>query len=169
MNSKAMHVIFSLQTHTTVQTSILKTDMKYSIIKVIKNDWPSLAAFIGLPITWTIFTFFPLLKKSSQDISFLFPLILTFFLVFVLTWRILRIKRLFDGRNIIAGTINHIVIVKDRGRLEFSFNYNGSTISSWMPVHKTKEVLYFESGTPVTVAFNPDKPTDAIVLDLFTK
>jgi hypothetical protein len=143
--------------------------MKYSIVKIIKNDWPSLAAAVGIPIVWGIHVIFPLIIRKSHGLPVLFPAVVTLLLLSLLYWRISRIARLFASGNTVTGKVTGLYIVKDRGRLEFSFEHNGTAISSWIPVHQTKQVLSFTDGTPVTVAYDGEHPTRAIIMELFAK
>lgn len=143
--------------------------MKYSLGKIILNDWPALAASLGLPIIWAIHFLFPLLKNTTHALSVWFPVTGSVCLLLVLAWRIRRVTWLFTSGVETRGGVINLSIVKDRGRLEFSFTHAGSTIHSWMPVHKTRMVLALKPGAEIDVLYDRNRPAYAIVKTLFSK
>lgn len=88
-------------------------------------------------------------------------------LIIWLAWRISRIAKLFAYGKLTVGKVTDLRIAKDRGRLEFEFEYHGKSISTWSPIHKTKPVLSLTPGTAIEVLFDTSCPTRAIVKDLY--
>ena len=141
--------------------------MKFSYFKLLSTDWPALAASIGIPIIWAIYFIFPLLQHSAIPLPIWFPSGISVALIIWLVWRIIRIARLFADGQLATGIITDLVLAKDRGRLEFTFEYQGKQVSSWMPIHQTKAVLSLTRGTTVEVLFDRNQPNRAIVKHLF--
>ena len=141
--------------------------MRYSIIKIITNDWPALAASLGIPIIWAIHFAFPYISKAEQQISLLLPSVVTVSLAGILAWRVKRVAWFFNNGVAVSGRVVILRIVKDRGRIEFTFNHQGSNISAWSPIHKTKKVLSLAPGTNIEVLFDAEKPTRAIIKELY--
>ncbi|MFP5402497.1 MAG: hypothetical protein ACLGH1_11190 [Gammaproteobacteria bacterium] len=141
--------------------------MKISLRKVFSTDWPALAASVGIPIIWVIHFVFPHLQESALPLSLWFPVSLSGALIFWLFWRIGRVAKLFAHGQLAVGRITHLRLAKDRGRLEFEFEYQGKPISTWSPVHQTKAVLSLTPGTVVEVLFDTSRPTRAIVRHLY--
>lgn len=142
--------------------------MKYSIRKVLSTDWPTLAASFGIPIIWVIHFGFPYLQQTALPLPLWFPVTISAALIIWLVWRISRVAKLFAHGQLAVGEVTQLSITKDRGRLEFEFEYQGKPISTWTPVHKTKAVLSLTPGTVVEVLFDTSRrPTRAIVKHLY--
>lgn len=141
--------------------------MKYSLRKVLSTDWPALAASFGIPIIWVIHFWFPYLRQTALPLSLFFPITISVALIIWLLWRVSRVAKLFAHGQLAVGKVTHLRIAKDRGRLEFEFEYQGKPISAWTPIHKTKAVLSLTPGTVVEVLFDTSRPTRAIVKHLY--
>lgn len=141
--------------------------MKYSLRKVISTDWPTLAATLGIPIIWAMHFGFLYLRPTVLPLPIWFPVAISAGLIAWLVWRIRRVARLFAHGQVISGRVTYLSIAKDRGRLEFAFEYQGKLISTWTPVHKTKAVLALAPGAMVEVLFDTSHPTRAIVKHLY--
>ncbi len=143
--------------------------MKPSVRAIIWNDWPALAGAVGIPIVWAIFMALPILKYQDQDaFSFFVPFaaIVSLALGGLLLWRVKRIIYLFEHGIEVPGQVAWLQIVRDRGRLEFQYEFNGELIQAWVPVHKSKRVMSFTVGQAVRVLLHPITST-AIVKDLY--
>lgn len=143
--------------------------MKYSLHKLVWNDWPALASLMAVPITWAIHFGFPSIQRGAAPLPLWFPAVASIALVAVLVWRILRINWFFSNGVPVVGVITDLLIAKDRGRLEFEFEVEGKRVVSWMPIHKTKSVLSLSPGDRVDLLFDETKPTRAIVKALYAK
>lgn len=141
--------------------------MKYSLRKVLSTDWPALAASFGIPIIWVIHFVFPHLQQSAPPLSLWFPASIAAALIIWLVWRISRVAKLFALGQLATGQVTDLNLAKDRGRLEFAFEYQGKRVSTWMPIHQTKAVLSLTPGTTVEVLFDKNHPTRAIVKHLY--
>ena len=141
--------------------------MKYSLRKTISTDWPALAASWGIPIIWAIHFGFPYLRPTALPLSLWFPTSISVALITWLVWRISRVARLFAHGRLASGQVTRLSIVKDRGRLEFTFEHQGKLICTWTPIHKTKAVLSLAPGAIVEVLFDTSHPTRAIVKHLY--
>ena len=143
--------------------------MSFSIVRTLRTDWPALAASIGLPMFWSIHFLFPHIQPGVNDPpSIAIAVSATLLCTGVLLWRFHRVARLFKLGRTAPGTITRLSIARERGRLEFAFEYEGEMIFSWTPIHKHKAVLALQPGDSVEVLFDPGKPTTAIVKHLYT-
>ena len=141
--------------------------MKYSLRKLVWNDWPALAASMAVPITWVIHFGFPFVQRGGAALPVWLPTVASVALVAVLLWRIRRVSWFFSSGRPAVGVITDLRIVKDRGRLEFEFLVEGRRVVSWMPIHKTKAVMSLSPGDRVDLLFDKGKPTRAIVKGLY--
>ena len=141
--------------------------MKYSLSKVLSTDWPALAASFGIPIIWAIHFVFPHLRQAAFPLPLWLPAGISAALIIWLVWRISRIARLFAHGQLATGQVTDLILAKDRGRLEFAFEYQGKRVSTWIPIHQTKAVLSLTPGTTVEVLFDKNHPARAIVKHLY--
>lgn len=140
---------------------------KFSPFKVVWNDWPALALSVAVPVTWAIHGGFPLLNQGAGPLPLWFPVGGTVICTAMLLGRIGRMHRFFTHGKLTEGVITDLRIVKDRGRLEFVFEFEGVHVRAWMPVHKSKEVQALAPGDRVELLFDENKPARAIVKNLF--
>lgn len=144
--------------------------MKPSVPVILWNDWPALASWIGVLVTWALYCGFQFFKGEAQVAHFFLPAVTATLLCFALgAWRILRVQALFRGGSEVAGQITGLWIVRDRGRLEFRYQVGEIECDCWTPVHKTARVLAFTPGQAVRVLVNPANPRQAIVRELYTR
>jgi hypothetical protein len=142
--------------------------MKPSLRAILWNDWPSLASWIGVLLTWALCYGHRLLGRASDDLLNLWlPIAATFVLFSVLAWRIWRIYSLFASGIEVPGQITQIWITRDRGRLEFGYRIDGQASISWAPIHKTSRVLGFSEGQAIHVLVRAAAPSQAIVKELY--
>lgn len=143
--------------------------MKPSLVKILWNDWPSMASTIAIPIFFGIYLFHPWLFKGSesQNWPIYFLAISVSSAIFIILLRISSIHSLFKAHNETEGVIEYLSIVKDRGRLEYSFMIGNERINSWSPVHKTKHVLSFNSGDVVTILYKPNNASKSLIKELY--
>lgn len=143
--------------------------MRPSIRAIVWNDWPALASSIGMVIVWVLYFGYPLLNRSVASDPYFALLAIIFTLGFqgVLSWRIWRVLSLFARGVEVPAQITSIHLVKDRGRIEYSFQLGELAFSSWSPVHKTARVLALEPGQSVKVLVNPENPMQSILKALY--
>jgi len=140
--------------------------MKTSLTKIIWNDWPALFAFCAIPIIWIIHFGFPYLKNGAS-VPIEIGIGLSIIAMLALVWRITRVQKLFASGEKTDGVVVAVIIVKDRGRLEYSYRVNEEIIDGWSPVHKSKQVLSLQVGQKITVLYDRTHPVKSIVADIF--
>jgi hypothetical protein len=74
---------------------------------------------------------------------------------------------LFTSGHRARGTITSVRFLRDRGRLEFTFEYQGQLRCGGNAVHRTKRTAALRAQQAVTVLVNPARPENAIILDLY--
>jgi hypothetical protein len=144
--------------------------MRPKIIKIIWNDWPALFGAILIPVIWIVDLAWPYIRPSDSNDGerILFVAVpVSIVALALLVWRVVRVYRLFQQGEIVVATITQIRMVRDRGRVEFSYEVEGVRHTSWMPVHRTKSVLVLHEGQRVEVLVNRLSPNTAIIRQLF--
>jgi RES domain-containing protein len=60
-----------------------------------------------------------------------------------------------------------VQLTRNRGRVEFMYDSEGSMRTSWMPVHKTKAVQALVEGQQVEILVHPTHVSHAMIAHLF--
>ena len=85
----------------------------------------------------------------------------------LLAWRVSVFRSLFANGHRVAGRVASVFFFKDRGRIEYDYEYAGKALRSGNAVHKTKRTTSVEEGSVVTVLVDPNNPKRTILLDLY--
>ena len=144
--------------------------MKPHLKKILLADWPALFCSISIPGIWVIGLIFPFLRQGAtfgrvEILSIALPLSLI--AAGFLLWRVTRIQTLFSRGAAVRGNITRIRLVRDRGRVEFRYEFNGERLQSWMPVHQSPEVLALRESQEVDLLVDTTRPRRAIIRHLF--
>jgi len=145
--------------------------MKPHLKKILLADGPALFCSISIPGIWVIGLVFPFLRQGAtfgrvEILTIALPLSLI--AAGFLLWRVTRIQTLFRRGAAVRGNITRIRLVRDRGRVEFRYEFNGERLESWMPVHQTPEVLALRESQEIDLLVDATRPRRAIIRDLFT-
>ena len=144
--------------------------MKPRLKKILLADWPAILCFIAIPSIWVIGLIFPFLRQGArfgrvEMLTTALPLSLI--AGGFLLWRVTRIQTLFRRGAVVRGYITRIRLVRDRGRVEFRYEFNGERLESWMPVHQSPEVLALRESQKVDLLVDAIRPRRAIIRHLF--
>jgi hypothetical protein len=144
--------------------------MKPHLTKILLADWPALFCSISIPGIWVIGLVFPFLRQGAtfgrvEILTIALPLSLI--AAGFLLWRVTRIQTLFSRGAAVRGNITRIRLVRDRGRVEFRYEFNGERLESWMPVHQTPEVLALRESQEIDLLVDATRPRRAIIRHLF--
>src|ERR1044071_79769 len=144
--------------------------MKPRLGSILWTDWPALLCLMCLPVIWLISAQLVLFR---HDGSFTTRAALTIAVPLslvaggLLVWRIVRIHRLFSRGQLLRAQITRIDVALDRGRVELGYDFSGRRVSSWTPVHKSKQVEALAVNQEVEVLVDAANPLNAIVRDLY--
>jgi hypothetical protein len=144
--------------------------MKPHLKKILLADWPALFCSTSIPGIWVIGLIFPFLRQGAtfgrvEILTIALPLSLI--AAGFLLWRVTRIQTLFSRGAAVRGNITRIRLVRDRGRVEFRYEFNGERLESWMPVHQTPEVLALRESQEIDLLVDATRPRRAIIRHLF--
>jgi len=133
---------------------------------IIWTDWPALFASLMVPGIGLIGL---LVSAGRLDQVTLLTVTLpvTIVSLALLFWRIRRVRNLFRYGTAVPGAVMEVRIVRDRGRLEFLYEWENQTHGGWMPVHKNRRVVALRPGQAVTVLVDPANPRKAVVEEAF--
>jgi hypothetical protein len=83
-------------------------------------------------------------------------------------WRVRVIQKVFEKGQEVQGQITAVSFFRDRGRVEFSFIFEGQTYKLGCAIMKTKQTSAFKPGLSLVLLINPQKPgKQALIRDLY--
>jgi hypothetical protein len=161
-------------------TSTTQTTAIPSILKIIQIDYTAMLAVMfpiviwGLYIAISYFGFLPGLRgrdpiQASQGAPFFFYMGIAALVIGmpVLIWRVRSIQSIFTNGVIVSGQIINIGFHRDRGRVEYSYHYEGQTYQVGNAIQKTKRTKTLNSGDEITVIVDPTNPKKAYIRELY--
>ena len=126
---------------------------------------------MSVPGIWVIGFLFPLVRAGSQFGQFemlAIALPISLLAAGCFLWRVRRVQLLFSRGVLVRGCITRISLARDRGRIEFTYEFDGREFQSWMPVHQSSDVLALRESQPVELLVDASSPRRAIIAHLFT-
>lgn len=150
--------------------------------RILKNDYSSLLMLMFIGVTWILaiaggyFGFMPQrrgarlveIDSSMAAIMIVLAVVVTILFGSLASKRISGIKQVFRSGPEVKGRIQDIAFVKDRGRVEYEYEYNGQTYQAGNAIWKNKETRQLQAGDKITVIVDPDKPSRAFIASLYT-
>ena len=154
---------------------------KPSFFRVIQSDYIALlgllfpAVCLVMYICVAYFGYFPGLRgrdpiQGTEGAPlFLYGFIITAVIGIPLSiWRYKRIQKIFLNGVIVAGKVEGIYFHRDRGSVDFSYQYEGKSYLKPTPIMKTARTRALTRGMEVAVVVNKDDPNQALIRDLYT-
>lgn len=87
--------------------------------------------------------------------------------VLLLLWRIHTFQSLFIAGHRVPGRVTTVSFFRDRGRIEYEYQYAGASHHAGNAIHKNKRTMAIQQGMPVTIVVDPANPKRTILLDLY--
>ena len=156
-------------------------ERKYSIKKIISHDYATLLSFICFVIMAVFlaeiyFIGYSFSKRSFELVyipaeeRFLSYYIFGSFCLIELVGFILRmniIKSYFRNGIVVKGTITELMYWRDRGRITFKYNMEGSEHIGNLTIHTTKATANLGKNDEVKVLVKQENHKKAIIMDIF--
>jgi hypothetical protein len=135
-------------------------------VMVIASPWALVGLLVGsrvLPAEWTRGSLepaaLPFFVGLGIGLSMLGGLGLYF--------RLKRLRRFFEEGVELAGVIESMVFIRDRGQVFFSFHFQHRQYQSSMALHQTRATRSLRVGQEVRVLIDPTNPIRAILPAVF--
>jgi len=151
-----------------------------SIIRIIQSDFAAMVGVLIPTAVVIIFVFVTVMglfpKQSGYSIQqdpqgpvvFFYALVGAIIIGIPLTiWRISVIQKLFERSLETPGKISGLFFSRDRGRVEFSYTFEGQNYTSGSSIMKNKRTERLLPGSQVTLMVDPQKPQNAMIRDLY--
>src|SRR5512145_2437180 len=108
--------------------------MKPRIGSILWTDWPALFGLMSLPVIWLICAQLPFVRRDGGFGAFdalVLAVPLSLLAGGFVVWRIMRIHRLFAHGQLLRARVTRLdTAVTDRCRLEFSYDFGGTRVTT---------------------------------------
>ncbi len=160
--------------------AIMTTKAKPSIFRIIQSDFLAMlgilvpAVSLLMYIAVAYFGYFPGFRGhdpiQGTDGA---PLFLYMFLAGIVIglplayWRIRSILEMFSRNVEVVGQITGISFFRDRGQIQFTYNYFNQAYSGVTAIMKTRRTEQLQRGQEVILLIDPNDPKRALIRDLY--
>ncbi|QDU93639.1 DUF3592 domain-containing protein [Lignipirellula cremea] len=149
--------------------------------RILKNDYFSLLMLLFIGGVWmmaiggSIIGALP--EHQGEPFEVNIPLVVLLVVIAVvvtllLGWlarqRIGDFKRIISSGPEVQGRIQSIHFFKDRGRVEYDYQFEGESYHAGNAIWKNRETTPFREGDAITLILDPDKPSRAFIAALYT-
>jgi hypothetical protein len=136
-----------------------------SIIKILLVDYAVFVCAMAPIVFWSMYFIF-IGEPGKLNLPVLFGLI-SFACLVVVSWRIVLFLTIFSDNQQVNATITRIYFFRDRGCIEYTFDYMGQKYLGGNAVMKCKWTKDYVSGQPVVVLVDRNHPQRAFIRDLY--
>ena len=137
---------------------------KVSFFKILYHDYAAFGTFVG-PIIGVIAIVYGLWMEDQVAWMIGSGLIVVLGILFL--WRLSIILRLLREGEEVKGIITNKWYYRDRGRITYTYKYQGEMITSGWGIMRNKINRQLQKDMEVTILFNPHKPKQSIILSVF--
>lgn len=150
--------------------------------RILKNDYPSLLMLMFIGITWLlaigggVLGFLPKRRggggievdSTMMIILIVIAVVVTILFGWLASKRIGDIKRIVNAGPEVKGRIQSIGFIKDRGRVEYDYEYDGQSYHAGSAIWKNRETTKLQNGDEIVLIIDPDNPSRAFIASLYS-
>jgi hypothetical protein len=154
---------------------------KVPIRRILKNDYFSMLMLVLIGVTWFLAIFANTLgfipKRHMVGTMPTAPsmnhalLVIAIAISMLCGWLTIRrwgdIKRVIQTGPEIKGRILRIRFYRDRGRVEYKYEYQGRTYKAGNGLCKNRETTQLQAGDEIVLILDPEKPSRAFIASLY--
>lgn len=150
-----------------------------TVISILQTDYAALLAMLAPAVLWVMyvatayFGFFPGLRGRDplgySDAPFFFygAIVATIVGIPILVSRVRALRALYSRGVEVTGRVTNVWFVRDRGRVEYAYEYQGQVYQSGRAIPKSRRTEGLKPGFDVTLIVDPLKPERALIRDLY--
>jgi hypothetical protein len=155
-------------------------NLRPSPFRVLQSDFIALGSILFPAVMWGMyiviayFGFFPgfrghdPIQGSEGAPAFLYLGIITTLIgVPLFVWRWRSFQSVFARGRVVTGRIASVSFSRDRGRVEYSYEYSGQRYHGGNAIMKTKRTKALQEGDEVELIVDPENPKRALIRDLY--
>ena len=146
-----------------------------SLSRIIWTDYIAFISVIFPAVIWIVcLAWIPDWRREGPIIPvWMAPYVLVFCLFvtllgsLVLAWRVWLINAIFRKGSVVSGQITFVSLKRDRGRLDYTFNFEDETYESGVSIHRNAQTKELRSGAKIILLVDPKNPKRAFMRDLY--
>lgn len=85
----------------------------------------------------------------------------------LLAWRVLMIRAVFSDGQQASGQIDSVYFYRDRGRVKYTYTFQGQTYTSGAALHRTSKTRDLQPGDQVNLVVDRNKPRRAFIREIY--
>lgn len=142
-----------------------------SLTKVLTIDYLAMLGWLFPVITWGLYFLLVFTNRVAAGLSILLIIfiLITILSALLLFWRMHIFYTVFGDGQETNATINNITFFRDRGRVDYVYNFQGQRYAAYNAVQKVKQTRALNIGDMVVVLVDPGNPKRAFIRDLYMK
>ena len=148
----------------------METRKSPSVLRIIWVDYLAFVGVVLLASPWLIILLFRLVNKQSPPLIGMIPVIIFSPIIIgllIVPWRILLIRSTFNHGLEISAVVNDVWFIRDRGRVEYTYTFQGEVYASGNALHKSRYTRFLEPQLNVTVLVDRNNPKRAFIQELY--
>jgi len=146
-----------------------------SITRIIWTDYIAFLATIFPIVIWIVHLAWvpdwrgegPVIPPWMAPYILVLSLLVTLGGALTLAWRVWLIKTAFRNGSVASGRITAISLKRDRGRLEYTYSFEGKTYQSSVSIHRNAQTKELRAGEKIILLVDRKKPKRAFMRDLY--
>ncbi len=143
-----------------------------SFFSLIQGDYWALLAVIFPVVGWGLFIYNRFIAAGPDRVeaaSFFLNMAIVATVVGIplLVWRLRSFQAHFARGVEVTGRVIAIGFRRDRGRVQYTYTYQGQSYQGANALHKTRKTQGIQPGDEVTLLVDPDNPKRALIRDIY--
>jgi len=133
-----------------------------SIIQIIWTDYFAFTSALLPVCIWAVVLF---IWKAQVYIKI--GALGTLIVLGLLTWRVLLFRKVFRHGKSVRGRISSAYLIRDRGRVEYTYSYQGKFYKSGVSIHRNSRTKALKEGEGVILVVDSRNPGRAFIRALY--
>jgi hypothetical protein len=140
-----------------------------SIRRILWADYPAFISAALIVTAWVVYLFWAADPPTGDwSLPFLgLASALTLGSLGVIGLRVYQLRKVFLRGEAVRGQITAIDFNRDRGRAEYTFDYQGETYRASAPLHRHGRARALQVGEKVILMIDRQNPRRAFIRDLY--
>lgn len=146
-----------------------------SLSRIIWADYIAFISVIFPAVIWIVcLAWIPDWRGEGPVIpAWMVPHVLVFSLLaallgsLFLAWRVWLIKKIFQNGSVVSGRITFVSLKRDRGRLDYTYNFEGKVYESGVSIHRNAQTKELRAGEKIILLVDQNNPKRAFMRDLY--
>ena len=140
----------------------------FSRRRALDNDFAMTLAVLIPMLFWFVYLLTLLITPSGITLILVLALIATLVGPILFQNRLRYLQKVMEDGRMVDGLIRKVYFYRDRGRIHYSYDLDGTSYTSSSALHRTNETLAYREGQTVPLAVDASNPNRAYLRDLYS-